>query len=476
MAVILVVEDEEVLAKNVRRTIERMGHEVSWAPTGAEAEALFNDLHPQLTLLDLRLPDANGLDILQKMRERDPSANVLMMTAFASVEDAVRAIKLGACDYLQKPIHLEDLKHAVDRSLKETQLRQEVTYYRERESRDSALDGMIGDHPAIEQLKARIQRLCSLPPTAAPPTVLVTGETGTGKGLVARILHYNGPRAGQPFIEVNCAAIPENLVEAELFGHERGAFTDAKTAKPGLFQAADGGTLFLDEIGCLTPAVQSKILKALEERKVRPVGGRAERTVDIQIVGATNRPLEELVREGTFREDLYYRLQVAPLTVPPLRERGDDIVRLARTFVAEIASRYRLGERRLSPQAEDCLRAYRWPGNVRELRNLLDRALLFSDEPVLGPAALGLPTTAAAPAAAATVPAPPSAGLQKGPDGGFEVVLPEEGVKFEDVERSLIIAAMDRTKGNQSEAARLLGLSRDTLRYRLEKFGIATAS
>jgi len=460
MGSILVVEDEVVLAKNVRRTLEKIGHEVQVAATGAAAIAAFQVARPDLVLLDLRLPDAGGLDILARLRELDGGCTVLMMTAYASVEDAVRAIQLGARDYLQKPLHLEDLKHAVERALGESRLREQVTYYHDREASGSALATLIGDCAPVERLRARIRRLCSLPTDAVPPTVLIGGETGTGKGLVARVLHFNGPRAAEPFIDVNCAAIPDNLVEAELFGYEKGAFTDAKAGKNGLFQAADKGTLFLDEIGCLTLPVQGKILKAIEEKRVRPVGARADRAVDIQIVAATNSPLDEMTRAGTFREDLFYRLQVAPLEVPPLRERGADILLLAQTFLDQIARQYRSPVREFTTDARLALEAYRWPGNVRELRNLIDRAVLFCDGDRIDAAALGLPGQT-----------PAAVSLARLAAGAIE--LPEGGIRLEDVERGLIEAALRRANGNQSEAARLLGLSRDTLRYRMEKFAIA---
>jgi DNA-binding NtrC family response regulator len=383
------------------------------------------------------------------------------MTAFASVEDAVQAIKLGARDYLQKPMHLDDLRHAVTRALEEARLQREVTYYRQKESRGAALDGLLGRCPTIEALRAKIHRLCSLPADANPPTVLIVGETGSGKGLLARVLHYNGPRANKPFIEVNCAAIPDNLVEAELFGYERGAFTDAKTSKEGLFQAADGGSLFLDEIGCLGIALQVKILKAIEDKTVRPLGARAERKVDIQIIAATNADLEAMVAAGTFREDLYYRLRVASLRVPPLRERGDDVLLLAEQFIADISRSYRTPPRPLSEAAKQLIRSYRWPGNVRELRNTLENVVLFAEGEQIDAAAFGLPqgATAATP-------------LRVAGQAGFQIEIPDEGLRFEELERALIVSALAKADGSQSGAARLLGMSRDTLRYRMEKFQI----
>ena len=458
MASLLVIEDELVLGKNIRRTLEKLGHSVAVAETGAEGERLHGELHPDLTLLDLRLPDASGLELLPRLKEAHPEGLVVLMTAYAAVEDAVRAMKLGAADYLQKPLNLDELRQVVSHLLDTAQLQHEVSYFRRREARGADLDALVGAAPAIETLRVRLRRLAMLPDGTAP-TVLITGETGTGKGLLARVLHYSGPRAARPFIEVNCAALPEALVEAELFGYERGAFTDAKSSKVGLIQAADRGTLFLDEIGCLPLAFQAKVLKAIEEKTVRPVGGRAERRVDVQIVAATNGDLAAMVQAGQFREDLFYRLQVAPLHVPPLRERGDDVLLLAQALLRDICAGYRLPMRTLAPAALTALRAHRWPGNVRELRNTLDRAVLFSDGEELSAAAFGLP------AGAVDSPAPAA-------DGGLRFDLPDEGVRFEDVERGLLVSALRKAGGSQTGAARLLGMSRDTLRYRLEKFGI----
>ena len=461
MAAILVIEDEDVLGKNIKRTLEKLGHRVAVATTCADGQRLFTELEPDVALVDFRLPDGNGLDLLRRLREQQPAANVIVMTAYASIADAVEAIKIGARDYLQKPLDLDDLRHAVTRVLEETQLKTEVSYYRSREARGAGIDAIIGVCPAIGELRAKIMRLCALPAGASPPTVLVTGETGTGKGLVARVLHYNGPRAERPFIEINCAAIPEALVESELFGHERGAFTDARSAKIGLFQAADRGTLFLDEVGCLPIAVQAKLLKAIEDKTVRPVGGRAERAIDVHLVAATNGDLAAMVARGQFREDLYYRLMVAPLEVPPLRERGEDVLLLAKIFLDDLTARYRQAPRRLSPEAVQALVAHSWPGNVRELQNTLDRAVLFGEGEVVEPAALGIPGGRHA-----------GVRLRRGGDGEVAVELPDEGLNFESLERALILEALRRCGGSPTHAARLLGMSRDTMRYRIEKFGI----
>jgi two-component system, NtrC family, response regulator AtoC len=466
MPLLLVIEDEEVLAKNIKRTLERLGHEVAVAGTCREGERLFAELAPDLTLLDLQLPDATGLELLPRLCGRDAHANVIIMTAYASVEDAVAAIKLGARDYLQKPLRMDDLRHAVTRALEERQLKTELSYYRSREAKDAAVESIVGRCAPIEDLRAKLRRLCALPPSAIPPTVLVSGETGTGKGLVARVLHYNGPRAARPFIEINCGAIPEHLVEAELFGHERGAFTDARAARIGLIQAADRGTLFLDELGALPLPIQVKVLKVIEEKTVRLVGGRSERPVDVQIIGATNADLEAMVRDGSFREDLYYRLRVATLAVPPLRERGDDVILLAVRLLEELAARYRAPRKRLSEDAERALRRYGWPGNVRELRNTLDRAVVFGEGEIIDAGALALPD--------AGRPWAPRLDVEVATTYALE--LPPGGIRFETLERSLLVQALKQAHGSQSGAARLLGMSRDTLRYRLEKFGIDPAA
>ncbi len=465
MATILVVEDEEVLFRAIERTLDKLGHRVHWANRCAKGQELFNALHPDLTLLDLRLPDGSGLELLAHLRTLNPAANIILMTAYASIEDAVTAIKLGARDYLQKPLNMDDVRHAVTRALDEARLQTEVSYFRNREARGTGIDAIVGECPAIGEMRAKVHRLCMLPGDAAPPTVLITGETGTGKGLVARVLHYNGPRATQPFIEINCAAIPENLVESELFGPEKGAFTDAKVARVGLLQAADAGTLFLDEIGCLPLATQVKLLKAIEEKTIRPVGGNVDRFVDVHVIAATNTDLEEMVSAGKFREDLYYRLRVAVLHAPPLRERGDDLPFLAHRFLFEICERYRVPPARLAPDAEAEIRRYPWPGNIRELRNTLDRAVLFSEETTITISALGLPT--------------PGSGWMRwriDRSGAPEVELPDGGIQFEELERAVILAALRKSGGRQIDAAKLLGMSRDTLRYRIEKFGIDLAT
>jgi two-component system response regulator AtoC len=460
MPTLLIVEDEPVLRRNLAKAFESRGWTARQAASVAAARQAPAEVAPDVVLLDLRLPDGSGLDLLGELVASTPDLPVIMMTGHGSVTDAVEAMKRGARDFVQKPLELEEIRLKVERALGATRKEREIAYYRER---DQISGSILGESEAIRRLHALVERLARATsgPGGPAPTVLLLGETGTGKGLVARALHAAGGRRGGPFIEVNCTALPETLMEAEVFGHERGAFTDAKAARAGLFEAADGGTLFLDEIGHISQALQSKFLKVIEEKTVRRIGGAAVRVVDVQVIAATSRDLEAAVRLGEFGEDLYQRLAVAVIRIPPLRERGRDIVLLARHFLAVAASRYGSPPRSLSPAAEAVVQAHGWPGNVRELANAMERAVLFSDAEPLEPADLGLD------------PAAPARGrIAAGPSGAVVVELPEGGLSLEAVERALLTAALSRAGRNQSAAARLLGVSRDTLRYRMEKFGL----
>jgi DNA-binding NtrC family response regulator len=450
---VLLVEDELVLAKNLRKSLESEGYSVDWVDTGEAGLAAVQAARPDLVILDNRLPGMSGLETLKAMREVDPSLLVIMMTAFATLDDAVSAMRLGAADFVRKPIALAELELAIHRAFEKDRLQQELRYYRARRGGAEA-DGMIGRSDVMQQVRRTIARLHGLPKSAGGgPTVLITGETGTGKGLLARTLHQGGVRSDGPLIDVNCTAIPESLLEAELFGYEKGAFTDAKTAKPGLIEAAEGGTLFLDEIGHVSQSVQAKLLKAIEEKTVRRLGSVRDRVCDIWVVAATNRNLNEAVQRNEFREDLYHRLSVLEIKVPPLRERGDDISDLARFFLAKHAARYGVPAPALSAAACEAMRAYRWPGNVRELANVMERAVLLCQESELSPDNLALP--------------------QPIHDAmAFQVTIPPAGLVWTEVERSLIEQALARTTGNQVRAAKLLGMSRDALRYRMEKYGL----
>jgi len=460
MPALLLVDDEAVLARHLVTLLTHEGYEVHHAGTLAEAHRIVGATPVDAALLDLRLPDGSGLDLLSTLLNADPGLPVIMMTAYGSVADAVQAIKTGAADYVQKPFEPDEICVKLEHALRAARQRREISYYRER---GAATGTILGESATAERLRQLVDRVArsTTGPGSPAPTVLLLGETGSGKGHVARALHTGGGRRAGPFIEVNCTALPETLVEAELFGYEKGAFTDAKTARAGLLETAEGGTLFLDEIGHISPALQSKFLKVIEEKIVRRVGANASRKVDVQIVAATNRDLEAAVRLGEFREDLFQRLRVAVIRIPPLREREGDAVLLARGFLAESCRRYAVPPRQLSRAAEIAIAQHAWPGNVRELANTMERIALFSDNDPVPAEDLGLST------------APLSTGrVTPAPSGEVEIEFPKHGLSLEAVERALIMRALQEAAGNQSAAARLLGISRDTLRYRMEKFGL----
>lgn len=463
MPTLLVVEDEPVLARNLVAAFSRPGlFDVVHAPRLAAARELVADKLPDVALLDLRLPDGSGLDLLEWLRARDLDLPVIMMTAYSSVPEAVRALQLGACDYVAKPLDLDEIQRKVEQAIRNTRRGREVSYYRQREI---ASHGILGESAAMVRMRGLVERLARMTGAAggAAPTVLLMGETGTGKGHVARALHAGSGRSDGPFVEINCAALPEQLVEAELFGHERGAFTDAKVARAGLFETADGGTLFLDEIGHMPVAVQAKLLKVIEEKTVRRLGGTVARRVDVQIVAATSRDLAAAVARGEFPEDLYQRLSVAVLQIPPLRDRDADVLLLARAFLHDACRRYGVPMRPIGPAAEAALLHHRWPGNVREVANVMERVVLFSDANPVEVDDLGLPLAASTPGAVAVA-----------PSGEVQVTFPDAGLSLEAVERAVVGSAMSKAGGNQSAAARLLGVTRDVLRSRLQKYGLDT--
>lgn len=452
---VLIIEDEAVLAKNIRLYLERFGYDARTAESAEEGLQLLENFRPDMVLLDYQLPGRNGLEFLAELQGREPGIQVVMLTGQASVDMAVEAMKLGAADFLIKPVVLGKLKLVIEKALGAERAEKTLSYYRERESRQSGIARLMGDSPPMRQLKARLQRLLEAEAALGgdePPAVLITGETGTGKELAARALHYDGARRAGPFIEINCGSIPAQLLEAELFGYERGAFTDARERKIGLVEAADGGTLFLDEIGDMDLALQVKLLKLLEEKTVRRLGSVHDRKVDIRIVAATHQPLEQLVREGRFRADLFFRLRIVELNLPPLRARGDDILLLARHFLALQSRRYRKPELRFSPDAEQALLRYAWPGNIRELRNVAEQCVLLASGPQIEAAQLPFCAVLASP--------PRTAPVDAGATG------------LEAAERELLLQALETSGWNITRAARRLQVSRDTLRYRIQKYGL----
>jgi two-component system response regulator AtoC len=455
---ILIVDDERTLARAVRAFLQEAGYEAELAGDAEQALGMLESLRPDVIFSDVRLPGMSGIELLRRIREFDPALPVVIMTAYGTIEGAVEAVKLGAFDYLKKPVDLEELKLLADRAREHSQMRQELSYYRRRAAREVPFADVIGESPGIRAVLEQARQIAALDET---PPVLISGETGTGKGLVARTIHASSPRAARPFIEVNCTALPATLMEAELFGHERGAFTDAKESKMGLFEAAEGGFLFLDEVGDIELALQGKLLKAVEERTVRRVGGIRDRRIDVRILAATNRDLEREAERERFRRDLYFRLAVILLRLPPLRERGEDILFLADHYLSRFRVKYGKDVTRLDPRARELLLAYPWPGNVRELSHVIERAVLWSRGPVLDVEHLSLST----PAAALDAPAAPATA-----NGG--ATLPPPGVDLDQWERAIIEQALREAEGNQTRAAQRLGISRDTLRYRLKKYGI----
>jgi two-component system, NtrC family, response regulator AtoC len=456
---VLVVEDEATLSRNIKRYLEQHGYEVRLAADAPRGLSAFEEFKPDLVLLDYHLPGGNGLEVLKAIRAVDRQVKVILMTAHGDVQVAVNAMKAGADDYVSKPVVLSELKLLVDGAVGQQRLQGALSYYRGKVADESGLDKIIGVSPAVVRLKERVAQLLEAERRlidGPPPPALITGETGTGKELVARALHFDGPRRAQPFVEINCASLPAHLVESELLGFERGAFTDARERKIGLAEAAHGGTLFLDEIGDLELALQAKLLKLLEDRTVRRLGSVREREVDIRIIAATNLSLEQRVAAGQFRADLYFRLRVVTLEVPALRERGEDVLLLAAHMLATFARRYGKPGLRLGAGAAAALRRHDWPGNVRELRNAMDQAALLAagDEIALEDLALARPASAPAPA---PVPA-------QSPAGDDDTLTRSE--------RGLISQALAAADGNVTRAAKRLGISRDKLRYRMGKHGL----
>jgi two-component system response regulator AtoC len=450
-ATILVVDDEQLIRWSLAERLRADGYEVVEAPTGREALDRVAD-GVDLVLLDYKLPDIDGVTVLRQIKEHDPDILVVLLTAYATVETAVEAMKIGAYHFANKPFNLDDISLTVAKALETTQLRREVRMLRASQAQPYAFDRIVGDSLVMSGLRELLRKVASSPAS----TVLLTGESGTGKDLAAKVLHYNSQRANRPFVNITCSAIPETLLESELFGHERGAFTDARQQKRGLFEQADGGTVFLDEIGEMVPALQAKLLRFLEEKAFKRVGGAHDIKVDVRVVAATNRNLEEQVRKGEFREDLFYRLNVLPIGLPSLRAHLDDVPALVSFYVDLFNREFRKNVRGVSPDAARELRVYGWPGNIREVRNAVERAMLLAEGPWLEPQ--DFPVLAARRQTA------------------HDIALPPEGVDREQLERSLVVQALERSGHNQTRAATLLGLNRDQIRYRIEKFGLVRSA
>jgi DNA-binding NtrC family response regulator len=443
---ILVVDDERNTRTLGARLLAGDQIEVQGVGTGKEGLQMADEVSPDLVLLDLRLPDMDGIDVLRALKARHAETAVIIITGFGQIQSAVEAMKAGATDYLEKPFeHLDKLKLAVARSLEEVRARREIQRLHRLQEKEYRVDQLIGESEGTRRLRELIGKLAR----SEAATILIHGESGTGKELVARGLHYESARRDSPFMEVNCAAITETLFESELFGHEKGAFTDAKAAKKGLMELADRGTLFLDEVSEMSLNSQAKFLRVLQERVLRRVGGTRDIKVDLRIIAATNRPLEMRVKDGQFREDLFYRLNVIPIHIPPLRERRDDIMPLARHFVMDANTRFHKAIKGFNPEAERLMLGYQWPGNVRELRNLIERLVILGSADLIEPQ--HLPVQFATQVRQTAVPE----------------ATTDEPRTLAEVERAYIAQIMQRVESNKSKAAKILGISRQTLRKKL---------
>ncbi len=460
MKKILVIDDEKLIRWSLKKDLEQLGYIVTPCESAEEALPLIEATFFHAALVDARLPGMSGPEFLLKLKQASPDTQVIMITAFADVETAVSSIRNGAFDFLLKPFTLEKIRLTLNNALEFSKIQNELSSLKAERSRRLSRKSLLGQSSRMQKVIADIEKVGK----AGAGVILLCGESGTGKGVAAAELHQLGPRSTAPFIEINCGAIPENLFESELFGHEKGAFTGASDLKKGLMEIADGGTLFLDEVGEMPLTIQTKFLKALEEQNIRRIGGNRPIQVDFHLIAATNRDLTQAVREGQFREDLFYRLNVVPIFLPPLRDRADDIVFLASRFLEQNMTKYRRSFNGFSEEAKRRMLSYHWPGNIRELKNCIERAVILENGDRIEEATMGIGFTDVGTK-------PPALDIQKG-NGD----LPPEGFNLhehlESIERRFLQQALETSKGNQSQAAKLLGMTRDILRYRLKKYDL----
>ncbi len=464
-SVILLVDDQDTIRFFLEKTLRQEGYEAVTARTGAEAIEKAREVVPDLVLLDLKLPDMDGLEVLRRIKEVFPEIGVVMITAFGDIETAVMAMKSGAYDFVSKPINLDQLLMVIRKGLESERLNREVLQLKRQMDPDVGFDYILGESPGMKHVYDIVQGVAKSDTT----TALIEGESGVGKEMIARLIHRYSSRANKPFMDINCASLPETLLESELFGYEKGAFTDAKGQKQGLLELANRGTLFLDEIGEMSLTIQVKLLRVLERMEFRRLGGTQDIHVSVRVVSATNRDLQKEVDEGRFRADLFYRLKVVPLYIPPLRERKEDLLKFVSYFINMFNTKFNKNFATINDDARQLLLAYPWPGNIRELKNVVERVVLLETGPVLRREMLPFATYR-----------PDEGTLGRKLDAILSAPLPEQGIDFEsvvgDVERALILKASEETGWNQSKTARLLNVKRDKLRYRMKGFDIGDES
>jgi two-component system NtrC family response regulator len=449
---ILIVDDDSSVRRVMQMQLSEAGYEAQLAASGGEALHILVESHPKLVITDLRMPDLDGIELLRRISEEDIQTTVIIITAFGSIETAVQAMRLGAYDYITKPIDYDALLLAVHRAMERQNLIDEVRNLRSALDRRYGFDNIIGHSKILLRVLEMAARVAQ-----HDSTVLINGETGTGKELLARAIHYNSRRRNQPFVTINCGAIPKDLIEAELFGYSRGAFTGAHASKPGKVESADGGTLFLDEIGELPLESQVKILRLIQQGEVERIGATSPKIINVRIVAATHRNLSAMVEDGTFREDLFYRLAVVPLYLPPLRERKEDIPELAEHLLHKAKERHGMQSLRVAPSVIARLSAHRWPGNIRELENLVERMLVLSNGELITEDDLSDELRDVCPSQS---------------NSSLLLELPDEGISLDALERELLLRALEKAGGNQTKAARYLDISRRTFIYRMEKHGL----
>jgi two-component system, NtrC family, response regulator AtoC len=466
---VMIVDDERLVRWSLRQKCEEWGYLVIEADAGEPALRLAQKESPDLALLDVRMPDLSGIEVLDQLKKSGDVRAIIMITADPQLDDVKAALKLGAYDFVGKPIDFDELRVAIKNALEATSLRSEVQALRGEVRRGVGYESVVSASPKMTELMNFVRKVASSEAT----TILIQGESGTGKDLIAKAIHYESSRHEKPFVAINCSAIPETLMEAELFGHEKGAFTDARQMKKGLFEVADGGTLFLDEIGELSPLLQAKLLRVLEDQVIRRVGGIRDMQVDVRVIAASNRDLEKAVREGEFRPDLYYRLAIIAIFIPPLRDRKEDIVPLVNFFIDRYNRRFKKSIGGITDETRNLILSHNWPGNVRELKNTIERGMILEEEAFLRP--VYLPFSVGESGGRTLFERTSSAdGGRTLPNGRVlpRLYIPEGGTSLEEVEHSMVELAMSQANGNQTNAAKLLDISRDALRYKLKKFGL----